>query len=339
MPAPSKVLHVLALLGKTEATYGTAATLTTTDGILLQYADKNVGAPVTLDYAFGGEMGPSVSGLTTSPRVAASGRSMRGDLPMRFRGPNGTYNATTLPSLHLPLLWGGFNSTATNGSILYTPTPPGTGYASGTVEMYARNEKWVGSGVLTNPTFAFDGPAPPIWTFGARGIAHALPTDANPPAVTYPSLPVVPLASGATFTLGSFTAGAVYSGSWDLGRDIDGGARVPTTGGGAHLGFVPSMRNPVLKVLLEATAFTGSPYHTATLMDPFVLRELATRLPVLFRTAVGTTAGGSIALSGSYGQIIDVVPQNNGPTAMVELSVAFTPSVDGANDDIQIVTA
>lgn len=331
MPAPSKVLHVLALLGKSEATYGTSVSLTTTDGILLQYADKNVGAPVTLDYAFDGSMGPSVASLAQSSRVAPSGRALRGDLPMRFRGPNGTYNATTLPSLHLPFLWSGLSASIASGSIVYTPVAGGTSYGSGTIEMYARGEKWVGSGIIMNPSFTLDGPAPALWSFATRGIAHALPTDTAAPAVTYPTLPVVPLASGSTFSFGSFTTAYVYSGGWDMGRDIDGGARVPINGGGQHLGFVPGARNPVLKVVIEAPA--------SSVYDLYAIREAATKVSGLYRTAAGTTVGGSIALAGSAWQLIDIVPQNNGPTATVELSIGMSPTTDGGNDDFSITVA
>lgn len=340
MPAPAKVLHVLGLLAKKEATYGAGAVLSTaTDGVLLQYTDKNVGAPVTLDYTFDGQMGPSVSSLAQSERVSPSGRSLRGDLPMRFKGPNSTYSSTVVPSIHPFLEASGFTAALTSGAYTYTPTVPGTGYSSLAMEMYARGEKWTAEGVLCNMAFSFDNPQPPIFTFAARGVNTTLPTDVSAPSITYPSLPLTPLSSGITFTFGSFTAGVVYSGNFDLQRDLEG-ARVALTASGGHLGFVPGMRNPTLKVTLEQTAFTtASPWHAASTFNPYQLREAATKLPLLLKFSAGTTVGGSIALSSSAAQIIDVVPNNNGPTAMVELTFGFVASTAGGNDDLTLVAA
>lgn len=337
MPAPAKVLHVLGLLAKKEATYGTAVSLTTTDGVLLQYADKNVGAPVTLDYAFDGQMGPSVASLAQSWRVAPSGRSLRGDLPMRFRGPSGTYAATIVPSIHLMMEISGFTAALATNAWTYTPTVAGTGYSSATMEMYARGEKWPTAGVLTNLSFAFDNPQPPIFTFSARGTSSALPTDSAAPSIVYPTHPQTPLSSGITFTFGTFTAGVVYSGSFDLQRDLEG-ARVALTGGGAHLGFVPGMRNPMLKVVLEQTAFTGTPFTTASAFDPYGLREAATRSALLLRFA-GATTGSTLTMTSAGAQLMDVVPQNNGPTATVELTFGFVGSTDGGNDDLTFVAS
>lgn len=341
MPAPAKVLHVLALVAKKEASYGAGATFsTTTDGVLLQYTDKNVGAPVTLEYAFDGAMGPSVSSLAQSERVSPSGRSMRGDFPMRFRGPGATYASTVVPSIHAHLEAAGLTASLASGAYTYTPTPPGTGYASLAYEMYARGEKWPARGVLCNLAFSFENPAPPLFTFASRGISDALPTDVTAPAVTYPTLPATPLSSGLLFTFGNFTSGVVYSGSFDMGRSIDA-ARVALTASGGHLGFVPDLRNPVLRVVLEQTAFTtASPWHAAASFNPYQLREAATKLPLQLAYAhPGYTVGNSIALLGDAAQLIDVQPRNTGPVATVELSFGFVPTTPGGNNDFRLVAS
>lgn len=341
MATPAKVLHVLGLLAKVESTYGAGATFSTaTDGVLLQYADKNVGAPVSLGHAFDGNMGPSAVSLATSPRVAPSGRSLLGDLPMRFRAPGTTFAATTLPSIHTFLQAAGFTPTLTSGTYGYAPTAPGTGYASLALEMYARGEKWPAEGVLANLAFAFSNPQPPIFTFGSRGTAATLPTDVAAPSITYPSLPSTPLASGMLFTFGSFTAGVVYSGSFDLNRDLEG-ARVALTNAGGHLGFVPGMRNPTLKIVLEQTAFTtASPWHAAASFNPYQLRAAATQMALQLKfTDSNYTVGNSIAITTQKAQIVDVVPNNNGPTATVELTFEFKESTPGANDDVALVAA
>lgn len=334
MPAPTKVLHVLGLLAKKEATYGAGIAMSTaTDGVLLQYTDKNVGAPVMLDYAFDGEMGPSVSSLAETPSVSPSGRSLRGDLPMRFRGPNGTYSSTVVPSIHTFMEASGYTATVSSGTITYNPTAPGTGYSSLALEMYCRGEKWAAEGVLADLNMTGDGPAPPLFTFPIRGINSTLPTDVSAPNITYPSLPLVPLGSGILFTFGSFTAGVAYSTGFNLGRDLEG-ARVALTNAGGHLGFVPGLRRPRFRVVLEQAAFTtASPWHAAGSFNPYQLRESAAQLPFLCQFSQGTTVGGTIALQSSGAQLVGVTPQNRGPTATVELTFAFRPTTAGGNDD------
>lgn len=341
MPTPAKVLHVLGLLGKIEATYGVAIALSsTTDGILLQYADKRVGAPVALGYAADGDMGPSVASLATQPRVGPTGRSLTGDLPMRFAGPGTTYSASVVPSIHNMLQIAGFTPTLTSGTYSYAPTAPGTGYKSMSVEMYTRGEKWPGSGILANMQMAFPDSKPPLFTFQCRGVSDATPTDVAAPAITYPTLPATPLGTGVLFTFGSFTASVLYSGSFDLQRDLES-ARVALTAAGAHLGYVPGLRNPMIKVIVEQTAFTtATPWHAAGSFNPYRLRETAIQLPFQMKyTDANYTVGNSIALTSQKAQVVDAVPGNNGNTATVELTFEFKESSVGANDDVILVAA
>lgn len=335
MPTPPKVLHVLGLLAKIEATYGVAIAMTTTaDGLLLQYADKNIGAPVKLDYANDGQMGPSVASLIAQPRTSPTGRAFMGDFPMRFAGAGATYTPTVVPSIHVPMQAAGYTPTLASGLYTYGPTAPGVGYKSMSNEMYTRGEKWNGSGVLSNLQVAYPDAKPPLFTFLSRGVSDAVPVDVTAPSITYPTLPALPLGTGILFTFGSFTAGVVYSAAFDLQRDIEA-ARVALTNAGGHLGFVPGMRNPQLKVTLEQSAFTtATPWHAPTTFNPYKLREVATQLPlVLKHSDPNYTVGNSIALLASRAQIVDVVPNGSGPTATVELTFEFKESTPGANDD------
>lgn len=339
MPAPSKVLHVLGLLAKVEGTYGTAVTLsTTTDGVLLQYPDKTVGAPVELDYANDGTMGANVASLATPDRTAPTGRSLKGDLPMRWRGPGTTFGATTVPSIHTFARMSGLTPTLTSGSYSYAPTAPGTGYESGTLAMYARGELWPAAGCLSNMQINFADAKPPIFMFPTRGISSALPTDVTAPTITYPTLPAVPLGTGILFTYDSFTAGVVYSGSFDLNRDLET-ARVALTQSGGHLGFVPGMRNPTLKVVVEQTAFvTTTPFNSAALLNPYAIREAAlTKAAVIKWTDSLYTIGNSIQLSSTRAQLVDAKPTNIGNIACVELTFEFKESTPGANDDLAMI--
>ncbi len=341
MPAPAKVLHVLGLLAKVEATYGTGVALSTaTDGVLMQFADKAVGAPVALGYANDGVMGPSASSLVMSPRTGPTGRSLSGDIPMRFRGPGTTFTTAVFPSIHGFLQAAGFTPSLSTGAYTYAPTAAGTGYLSQSLAMYARGELWPAIGCLSNLQFAFPDAKPALFTFPTRGISSALPTDVTAPLITYPSLPSVPLGVGMLFTFGSFTAGTVYSGSFDLQRDLET-ARVALTQSGGHLGFVPGMRNAMLKVVVEQTAFvTATPWQSATAFNPYALREAALQNTLQLKfTDPNYTVGNSIALTSPKAQLVDAVPGNNGMVPTVELTFEFKESAEGANDDLRLIAA
>ncbi len=340
MAAPAKVLHVLGLLAKTEATYGTAVALTTTaDGVQLQYKDRIVGAPLTIDYAFDGDLGPSVSALGQVANVAPSGRSVKGDLPFRSRPGGAAYSASVIPSLHNILKASGFDAAVVTGagteSWTYTPSLAGTTYASLTMGCYTRGELWSVIGALGNIKFDAPDPAPPIWTFGMMGILSGLPTDAALPSITYPLQTVnPPLASSIALTLGSLSTNAVVlSHSFDMQRTMD--PRVAQSGSGAHLGFVPKDRAPILKVTLEATALVGSPFTSSTAFDPYNLRESAQSVAVTLQH--GTAQYFRQKLQFPQAQVIAMTPGNNGSVATVELTLAAFNSTASSNDDMKIV--
>lgn len=338
MPAPAKRVTILGLLAKPEVTYGTPITLAgASDGILLQYTDRNVGAPATIEYAYDGSLGPSVGSGAQMRRVSPSGRAFKADLPFRMKGAGVAYSASVTPPHHSLLKAAGFDAvgtfTAGTEKWVYTPTPEGSAYTSLSCEMYGRGEKWAASGVIGDLSMDFSDQQPPVWTFGARGIA-SLPVDASVPAITYPALSLLPpLASGVTVTIGSFLTATVLSGSFAFGRGVDN-ARVPISGAASHLGFVPSGRNPIFKTTIEATAFVGTPFHTSSGLDPYSLREAATA--IAFALQFGSVQYNKFKLETTAAQLIDVVPNNNGPVAGVELSWLLSASTAVANDDLTI---
>ena len=337
MPVPAKLVTLLGLLGKEEATYGTAIALTTTsDGLLMQFSDRNVGAPATIEYAYDGDLGPSVASGAMTKRAAPAGRSFRASLPFRAKGAGAAYAAATVPNVHKILKACGFDAALTSTTSVekwtYTCTPEGTTYASLTLNAYARGELWAAAGVVGTLGIAFENQAPPIWTMDARGIASA-PTDAAVPTITYPSFATIPpLASSATVVMGSFTTNAVVlGGSFSFNRGIDN-PRVPITG--THLGFVPSGRGPRLTFTVEATAFVGSPFHTSAGLDPTLLREAATSIAV--SVAFGSTQYNRYTIALAQAQLVNVTPANNGPSATVTLEFAGHGSTAVLNDDCTI---
>jgi hypothetical protein len=342
MPAPAKVLHVLGLMAKEEATYGTPVALAgATDGVQLQYPDRNIGAPLRISYDFDGDLGPSVASLATIKRVAQSGRSVAGPLPTRARPGGAAYSASVVPSVHRLLKAAGYDATldATGGAEKYTyaPTAPGPAFTSLTSELYTRGEKWPVTGLISDLKIDFANPAPPIWTFDIMSILSALPTDAAVPAITYPLQAVAPpLASSIALTLGNFTSAnaVVMSGGFALTRQMF--PRIALSNGAAHLGFIPGGRDPLLKVVLESTALTGGGAGTAAAtFNPYDLRELG--LSVAVTLQFGTTQFNRYKIVCPQAQVIDAVEQNNGPIATVELTIKPFASTAVANDDHTIV--
>lgn len=339
MGAPAKLLHVLGLLAKEEATYGTAIGLTTTaDGVQMQFKDRNIAAVFELDYAYDGDLGPSVGALGNIARVAPSGFSVKGQIPTRARPGGAAYSAAVVPSIHRLLKASGFDATVTTSAgsekWVYTPTAAGATFTSLTENLYTRGELWAAAGCICSPKMEFADPAPPLWTFDTRGIA-SLPSDAAAPAITYPLATVPPpLASSISFVLGNLTANAVVmSGSFDMQRKIDN-PRVAVSAAGAHLGFMPGDRDPLIKVVLEATALTGSPFTTSSAFDPYNLKDKATQLAVSLQ--FGTTQYNRYKIAFAQAQVIDAKPNNNGPIATVELTIAAFNSTAISADDMSI---
>jgi hypothetical protein len=338
MSAPAKLLHVIGMLGKEESTYGTFVTMSTTaDGIQLQYADRNVAAPLSLEYAYDGDLGPSVGNLGAIQRVSPSGFSVKGDLPTRARPGGAAYSATVTPSIHRILKACGFDATVTTTTSsekwVYTPSAPGNSYTSLSHALYSRGELWNVSGALGNIKMDFANPAPPIWTYSMMGIA-TLPSDAACPTITYPLATILPpLASSITLTLGSLSTNAVVmSGSFDMQRQLT--PRVAVSASGAHLGFVPGDRKPIIKVVLEATALTTTPYTSSTAFDPYNLRDKATSIAASLQ--FGSTQYNKYKVAFAQAQVVNVVPQNNGPIATVELTLQAYNSSATAADDMSI---
>lgn len=334
MPAPAKLMNLSALLLKAEATYGTAVAVTSTaDGHLLALSDRHAGI-LTLDYLYDGRLGPSPGNLGDLRRVPQAGRAITGDIPMRFRGAGTTYAATVLPSLHTPWKIAGFDSTLSGGFYTYTPTADSLTYSSGTAEYYKRGEKWTSRGTLASWGFQFDGAAPPIHTFGVRGIADTAIADASMVAPTYPNASVVePLAAGVTCTIGSWTAIGLKSGSFAMNRTME--ARVGLEATDAHLGFAPTGYDPELRLVVETSALVGPPYHTVAGLDPYTLRSSANNFAVVL--TVGGASFNRFRLNLAQAQLVDAVPGNEGAVATTELVIKPYSSTPVANDICSIV--
>ena len=338
MAAPAKTINVLGALAKLETTYGTQVTATTTaDGFLLSYTDRNQGAPVTVGYAFDGSYQVAPGTLGNAKRVPPSGKFIQGDLPHRFVGAGATYTTAVFPSPHVLLRASGFDATLAAAKYTYTPTAYSATYASASVDLYARGEKYPAYGVLANWSYQWDGLAPPTHTFSIKGISGAV-TDVTLPSITgaggYGLSVLPPGSAGLTLVIGSFTTNAVgIRGAFNLNRDL--AERVAGTASGGHLGFVPGGRKPEFRVTVEDTAFVGSPYHTSAGLDPFLLREAGTEIACSIK--FGSVANNEWTHTMSTAQLVDITPSANGPTACWDLVFQPNPSTLIATDDMSIL--
>jgi len=338
MPQPAKLVQVLGLLGKEEATYGNAVALTTTaDGVQLQFENRDY-PWVQLNYTFDGDLGPSVGNLGTVLRAGKTGRSFTYEAPTRAKGGGAAYTASVVPSIHRLLKASGFDAAVTTTSAAekwtYTPTGPGTTYTSLTMEFYGRGEKVPAVGVIADWRFEFANGGPPTHTFVLNGFLSADISDAAFPSITYPLTSVqAPLANGVALTLGSFTANAVmYSGGFTLNRELF--PRVALTSAGGHQGFIPRGRAPEMRFVVEATALQGTPFHAAGGIDPYKLEEAATSIQA--KVAFGSTQYNRWNVNFPQAQVTAVAPTIVNGVACVDLTVRAHTSTPAAADDITV---
>jgi hypothetical protein len=342
MAAPAKLLHVAALLAKTESTYGTAATLVaSSDGVQMQFDQPNVAATFEIKYANDGDIGQSMSSLGQIARVAPAARYAEGTIPALMRLPGAAYSATVLPGLHRLVQAAGFDATVVTSagteSVTYTPTAYGSGYTSLTLKAYERQEVQVLTGALCDLAVSAKDGKPPKWSFATKAIA-ALPGDASPvlPAgLVFPNSAVAPVPNvGITVTFGSYVTPVVKSWDFMLNRTIN--PRINYAASNAHAGFVPSERKPQLKLTIEGTALQTTPYHNASGFDPYSLLDVGTSLAPV-SVLVGSTQYNKYALVLNQGQVIDVKRTGEGSSATYEITVEAYNSTATANDDLSIV--
>jgi hypothetical protein len=201
--------------------------------------------------------------------------------------------------------------------------------------LYARGEAYAVKGVIGNWSFAFDNPGPPQHTVSISGFQSSAITDATLPSITYPHLTVdPPNANGVTLVIGSFTTNAVcYSGSFNMNRTVE--PRVALTSGTGHEGFIPGGYSPELTLVVEATAFVGSPFHTSAGLDPWLLREAATKITASIQ--FGSTQFNRWKLTLSNAQLFRVTPTAVNRAACYELVLRPSSSTPIALDDLAVL--
>jgi len=315
MPYPGKLINTKALLAKLEATYGTAVAVTATaDGQLLALSDRNASV-FSIDYAYAGDVGVAPGNLGMLKRVPAYGRTANGTVPMRAKGAGTTYAATVLPNIHVMAKLSGLDSTLGGGFYTYTPTADSITYASGTMELYDRGEKWTLRGALGSVGFDINGAGIPTWLFDVRGILSTAITDSAVAAPTYPTLTTQePVATGLVLSLGNYVTPVVRSASFRMNRTIDN-PRLDLTAADAHQGFAPSGYDPEFRVTVESSSLVAP--TAAGGFDPYVMRNTAEAIAI--NLTVGSTSFNRWKFAGPQAQLKEFVLGNDGPVATTEL--------------------
>jgi hypothetical protein len=341
MPAPAKLSYILEFRQKIESAYGTFSSPALTDGVQLQFADRNLGAPIAYNAAYDGDLGPSHASLGTVLRAAPSGISAQASWPMRVKGAGAAYSASIVPNVHVFLLSSGFDGTltATGGSEkwTYVMTPPGTAYGSHSIDAWGVGETHQLKGGISSFGLEFQNPGPPLATFDSRYYPHADPVDAARPSVTYALASVVPpLATSVALVMGSLTTNAVlYGGSVKFTREIDN-PRVALSAAGAHLGFVPGGMIVEADLMLEKMAKTTTPFTAASAFDEYQLWKNATLLSAC-SLQFGSVQYNKYKIDfGARAQVIKFTPANESPIGKTTLTIRSSVSSPAASDAVTV---
>lgn len=319
--ASDKNVLALAILAKTEASYGAVTSVSAaTDGIHIVDHPE-----FTLSYTYDGSQGtvPGTAGVFR--RNAPSGRFATGKVKIYAKGLGNPYSTgSTPPSIHPFLLASGLSGSYAAGVYSYQPYALSPNPVSGSsvyIEAYRRGEKWPLTGGYCTFTLGTSNAAAPIFEFDVSAVT-TIPTDAAPPTPVYPATSVVPpKAENVTLSIGSWTSAKVRSVKFELGRELHARTDIASLAG--HAGFAPGARKPKFTVVVESPALS--------VFDAYTNMSNATVLPVSL--TVGSVSTNKYQLLMSQSILTNVNPQEDGPVATWELVFQPTTSTLTSNDD------
>jgi hypothetical protein len=327
----TKLITIFGCTGKLESSYNAGGTpSTSTDGILLEELPK-----LALSYANDGMRPPPPATSGAQRRVTPSARIASVPLTVAAKGGVSAYSGSVSPNISALLQMAGFAATLTvtggSESVVYKPAAGATGFSSGVLNLYARQQLYRLTGVYADLEIDADGPVVPQWKFGLQGLAGAI-DDNSVPSITYQNLGVdPPKATNIGFTLGNLTGAVVRKFGYKHNRQL--GPRLNINAGG-HAGFSPGSRSPTLVVTVETAAFATTPFTGVSTIDPWRLRDAGTELACSLQ--VGSVQYNRWKLATSKAQVVDVQENEDGPTSLTDLTLQFNPSDLTQSDDVQI---
>ncbi len=252
--------HTMAagVLVKAESTYGTDPTPdTSNDGV--RFVERPVWTP---GWLFDGNYGLANATPSNVRRVPPQGRFWEITHKAHAKGRGSAYTSSSVkvPDIHELLKACGLTATVTTtgGSEKWDFTPDAVSPSAATptsVTMYGykQGELMKATGCYGSFTVTADGPGIPVWDFAMKGIAAQDETSVTVGNITYTAASVnPPAAAGITIDIGTFTGAVVRSFKFTQDRALL--PRQNLAASGAHSGFIPGIRNPLLEVTIEAHA-------------------------------------------------------------------------------------
>lgn len=328
-----------ALLAKLEASYRAGGSVSTsTDGIMCPEAPT-----VVPGYAHDGSRQGKAPGTGGSlKRVARSGRFAEVTIPHEFAGAGAAYSASVFPSMHALLRASRFDAAVdvTGSAEKWTYTPSAFGsWASLLAEINTRGENSVLKGLLLRMRVGGELGNIPRAEFTGMGVMASPATDQALPSVDYAaagkSQDKTPAKAVQTnITIGNFAPARVKDFELEQVVTIDPLAIDNTTG--EHGGFTYGVEQQFfLRMLVEATAQTGSPFHAAAALDPHRLADAATAVAIAM--TIGSAQYSRWKISAANAQLVDDPWQDESSAAHWNLRFQLMPSAVTANDELSLV--
>ena len=317
----SKSIILYGLAGLTETSYGSADSVTLgTDGI--QLFEEFV---ITPEYLQSGERGaPPGSAVAQQKFAAPGGRFFTGQPTVQVRGSGAAYSASVKPAdIHTLFEISGHSATLVDTvSWTYVPHVLTTTPESGVFEGYARNRLHPLSGVYGSLGFVIEGGGFCNMTCDMRGILGH-PTEVDLPAITYSTV-MHPKAEAMGIAIGNYTAGVLRRVEFAQGRVLVD--RLDMSGTDLYPGVAFGRLAPTLTIVIEADDLHGTtPWHAAAAIDPDRMYYEGEEFEVSF--TLGSTTFNKFTFTASQCQLTGpAVEQDDGPTALWELSMQLNPS-------------
>lgn len=277
------------------------------------------------------------------PRVAKSGRF--GSIPFvgELQGPAAAYNGTTQTVTIQEILRAcGLQRTVvtTGGSESETFAPRASAFESMSTRSYFRGEQHELIGVRGSLTLSAEPGAPVICEAALQGIYKndetTNPSDVALPAITYRNVAVEPPKFiNVPLAIGNWAAGIVRG--FTLTQNAVLTARVDAGIDEGHAGFAFAHGDAELELLVEAAAFTASPYHAAGGLNPRALMELSTKLALV----IGPWGAqyNRFTVNAFNAQVEEVGDDDEGPNAIWALRFSLPVSNPALTADWNLVAS
>jgi hypothetical protein len=334
--ALEKVITLYGLLGDLETNYGEGATLQeSTHAILLN--DK-IDVPIMA--AVTGERGPAPGVGASFARVQPRGWYSEFTVPIAARGAGSAYSASVFPrDLHTLLQISGHaaevDTTPGSEKWTYTPVSALADFESGAFHGHSRDERVVLAGAYSDFAFEIDGASFMICEFPVRTIVDTLPLDVVLPSMTYQDLTVIPpSAVNLQIALGNFTGGRSRKIRFQANRNVFGPRIDQNAATNPLAGFGLGRRNATIEWTIEQEDLAGTPYHSATALDPYRLRDAGTELA--FGFTLGATQYNKLVFSAPQVQVVDVRKEEDDEAALWTLALECHTSDAVTDDDYEI---